>query len=115
MRYSCFFGVLTLVVVLTGSVAFADQPLPEGVSDLGHGVQKAEFCERCHGVKGFTSNANMPRLAGQNKGYLIKQLKNFRKGIRKSTPMRQVTMTLTDDDIEALATYFSSVEVMLKP
>ena len=77
------------------------------------GVEKAEFCERCHGLKGFTSNQNMPRLAGQNKGYLIKQLKNFRKGIRKSTPMRQVTVTLSDEDIEALAEYFSSINVEL--
>jgi cytochrome c553 len=78
------------------------------------GMEKVTFCERCHGVKGFTDNNNMPKLAGQNKGYLIRQLVNFRKGIRKSAPMRQVTLTLSDEDIENLATYFSNVEVAIK-
>lgn len=83
-------------------------------AEADNGVEKVAFCERCHGVQGFTNNANVPKLAGQNKGYLIKQLTNFRKGIRRSAPMRQVTLTLTDQDIEELATYFSSINVSLK-
>ncbi len=81
--------------------------------DSAYIAQKAEFCERCHGEKGFTDNPNMPKLAGQNKGYLIKQLNNFRRGLRKSTPMHQVTLTLSDEDIENLASYFNSISISL--
>lgn len=82
-------------------------------ADAYAGEEKIAFCERCHGIKGMTDNPNMPILAGQNKGYLIKQLKNFRKGFRKSAPMRQAMVTISDEDIELLATYYSSIKISI--
>ncbi|WP_294041405.1 c-type cytochrome, partial [Thiolapillus sp.] len=40
--------------------------------------------------------------------YLVKQLKNFRDGKRKSDTMNEMAKDLKDDQIEALADYFSS-------
>ncbi len=67
-----------------------------------------EKCRLCHGEQGEASSAIYPRLAGQNKNYLIKQLKNFRDGKRKSDTMNEMAKGLTDEQIEALAEYFSS-------
>ncbi len=67
-----------------------------------------EKCHLCHGMEGESSNAIYPRLAGQNHNYLVKQLKNFRDGKRKSDTMNEMTKGLLDEEIEALAKYFSS-------
>ncbi len=67
-----------------------------------------EKCHLCHGMEGEASSAIYPRLAGQNKTYLIKQLKNFRDGKRKSDTMNEMARGLTDEQIEALAEYFAS-------
>jgi len=67
-----------------------------------------EKCYLCHGEEGEASSAIYPRLAGQNKQYMVKQLKNFRDGKRKSDTMNEMAKGLTDSQIEALADYFSA-------
>lgn len=64
-------------------------------------------CGRCHGKSGITDNSNMPNLAGQNKGYLVNQLENFRSGFRRSSVMGPIAKTLDDDAIEKIAEYYS--------
>ena len=66
-----------------------------------------EKCHLCHGEEGEASSAIYPRLAGQNRDYLVKQLKNFRDGKRKSDTMNEMAAGLKDEEIEALAEYFS--------
>ncbi len=67
-----------------------------------------EKCHLCHGEEGEASSAIYPRLAGQNRTYLVKQLKNFRDGKRKSDTMNEMAAGLTDEQIESLAEYFST-------
>lgn len=69
---------------------------------------KANQCFACHGVDGVSLNPEFPSLAGQNKNYLIKQLKAFKSGDRKSQVMKPMASGLSDKDIEHVATYFSS-------
>lgn len=66
-----------------------------------------EVCQHCHGFEGEASNILYPRLAGQNNNYIIKQLKDFRSGKRKGT-MNDMAAVLKDDEITALAAYFSA-------
>ena len=67
-----------------------------------------EKCHLCHGEEGEASSAVYPRLAGQNRTYLVKQLRNFRDGKRKSDTMNEMAAGLKDEEIEALAEYFSN-------
>lgn len=64
-------------------------------------------CQHCHGMNGEASNVIYPRLAGQNKNYIIKQLHDFRSGRRKGT-MNDMAAELTDIEINSLASYFNS-------
>ena len=66
-----------------------------------------DVCQHCHGLDGEASNVLYPRLAGQNKNYIIKQLRDFRSGKRQGT-MNDMAAPLKDDEIIALATYFSA-------
>ncbi len=68
----------------------------------------AEKCALCHGLKGEASSAIYPRLAGQHRIYLEKQLRNFRDGARRSDTMNEMAGDLSDDEIAALAEFYAS-------
>jgi len=65
-------------------------------------------CQHCHGLNGEASSAIYPRLAGQHKNYILKQLHDFRSGKRKEVTMNEMTADLKDEEIAALAAYFSA-------
>jgi len=71
-------------------------------------------CNNCHGAKGkgLTPNTSyFPVLGGQQKGYIRRQLVNFRENYRTNSPsdvMNKIAKKLTDAEIEALAEYVSA-------
>jgi cytochrome c553 len=67
-------------------------------------------CAVCH-QPGYKGLKEFPRLARQKQGYVVKQLKAFRDGERTNDNglMAAAAKTLTDEQIEALAQYFSSL------
>jgi cytochrome c553 len=72
------------------------------------GQAKSTACIACHGVDGNSANPQWPTLAGQHKPYIAKQLRAFKSGSRKDPLMSPMAVSLSDDDIEDLAAYFSS-------
>lgn len=70
---------------------------------------KATTCAACHGQNGVSSNEMWPNLAGQKKAYLLKQLKAFKSAERKDPTMNAMAAPLTDEEMEALAGYFASL------
>lgn len=75
------------------------------------GQALSQFCMGCHGENGIASIESNPNLAGQNKKYLVYALKAYRDGTRKggmASIMRPNASGLSNDDIDALATYFSA-------
>ncbi|RDS83995.1 c-type cytochrome [Dyella psychrodurans] len=65
-------------------------------------------CTGCHGPQGAGSAAGMPRIAGMDPRYLAHALAMFKAGTRSSDIMQPIARTLSDADIDALSTYFSS-------
>jgi cytochrome c553 len=64
-------------------------------------------CESCHGV-GLHGVALVPPIAGRSPSYLLRQLIAFRTGARNaatSAPMREVTATMSIEDMIAAAAY----------
>jgi cytochrome c553 len=72
------------------------------------GQTKASMCLGCHGSSA-EGNGQFPRLAGQHPGYLVKQLSNFKEGVRKNGHMQAIAGGLTEDDMKVLAAYFGSL------
>ena len=60
----------------------------------------------CHGTAG-TAQGAMPSLAGQQKTYIVEQIKAFRDGKRPATIMHQLSKGYTDQQIELIADHFS--------
>tara|TARA_B100001248_G_scaffold259792_1_gene246542 strand:+ start:5159 stop:5482 length:324 start_codon:yes stop_codon:yes gene_type:complete len=67
-------------------------------------------CRACHGANGISPNDAWPNIAGQKKTYLKLQLQAFRDGKRHNPLMSPVSQMLSDQDIEALANYYSNLD-----
>ena len=88
------------------------QDQAEAQGDLKAGRQKAaEVCAVCHGVDGLAKIAEAPNLAGQNEGYLVEQIAAFKAGQRRNEMMSIVVQSLSPDDIQNLAAYYSAIEI----
>lgn len=72
-------------------------------------VEAHESCVPCHGADGISRDSYVPNLAGQNGPYLYNQLRAFREGRRSHKEMLYISRKLTDDDMRALAAYYSSL------
>jgi cytochrome c553 len=69
----------------------------------------AATCANCHGTTGTTVGA-MPSLSGQNKAYIVEQMKQFREGKRPATIMHQIAKGYTDQQLELIAAYFAALQ-----
>jgi len=76
------------------------------------GRSKAQqTCNVCHGASGISTMPDTPHLAGQPEIYLVHQLQAYRNGARRHEVMNVVAKPLTDDEIAALARWYSSIKL----
>jgi len=79
--------------------------------DAGRKKSEELLCTMCH-LGGLTGQNEIPRVAGQQYAYIVKQLQDFRAKNRTNDAgnMTSVTKTLTDADIENLANYIANLQ-----
>lgn len=108
--------VITLSLCLSLVMLIAQPAVAEGIEGL------VAECESCHGPGGVSTEEDVPSLAGKSPAYLREVLEQFyyferhcptttyRSGDRPKTPMNMcnVANSLSEEDKEALATYFSN-------
>jgi cytochrome c553 len=99
---------VTIITPVLLALALSTQAQARG--DAAAGKTKAAVCAACHGMEGISSNDIWPNLKGQKYGYLVKQLKALRDGTRTDPMMSPMAKPLSDEDIENLAAYFSSLQ-----
>ena len=79
--------------------------------DATQGEWKAIPCMGCHGIPRYSNiypTYHVPKVGGQHPEYLVEALKAYRSGKRPHKTMRAQAATLTDQDIEDIAAYFST-------
>ncbi|MDR9498444.1 MAG: c-type cytochrome [Hydrogenovibrio sp.] len=69
----------------------------------------ADSCVGCHGVDGISSGPAIPSIAGMSEYYFKESMHAYRDGDRPSTIMQRIAKGYTDEDIEAMAKYFSDL------
>lgn len=76
----------------------------------GKTISDQALCPMCH-LGGFIGQNEIPRVAGQHREYVAKQLRSFRARTRTNDAgnMTSVTKTLSDADIENLAEYIANL------
>ena len=77
---------------------------------LGKAKADETLCAMCH-LGGFSGQNEIPRVAGQQYAYVVKQLKDFKARTRTNDAgnMTSVAQTLSDDDIDNLGHYIASL------
>lgn len=106
--------MIVLTIVLLGVAGCTDDqsatvetPMSDTDALLAKGSAQARMCVGCHGPKGISRVASYPSLAGKPGMYLTEQLEAFREGTRVNPMMSSIAKSLSDDDVQALAYYFS--------
>lgn len=91
--------IISLAVLFLSGAVNAQQAGPELISG----------CAPCHGADGISRFGEVPNLAGQNEPYLLTQLRAFHSGKRAHKEMRYMSRNMTEEEMEAIAAYFSSL------
>ena len=75
------------------------------------------LCIGCHGIPGYKTAFpvvyHVPKIAGQQPGYIINALKAYKSGERSHPSMRGIAATLTDEDMKKLAEHYGAREMRL--
>jgi cytochrome c553 len=95
---------LALVLATANAGAWA-------AGDAAKGEIKARGCTGCHGVPGYFNvypTYHVPKVGGQNVGYIVNALKAYKSGERAHPTMRAQAASLSEQDMLNLAAYFNS-------
>lgn len=94
-----------LAALFAGGVVFSSSVFAHEPSNA---AMLSNTCNGCHGTDGHSAGPNMPNLGGVPSNYIIDQMKNFKSGERKSSIMGRLAKAYTDDEIAAMASFFST-------
>jgi cytochrome c553 len=105
---------LLLTAVLCGLplATAAQAPAATPAGDPAAGKAKAvAICSGCHGVPGtkaaYPTVYQVPKIGGQNAGYIVAALKAYRAGERYNETMKGLASALSEKDIVDIAAYYS--------
>ncbi len=74
-----------------------------------------QVCAACHGIDGNSTIPTIPKLAGSNPDYLLRELRDFSAGKRKSDVMGAIAPTIDAADLKAAAAYFGKQKSTSEP
>ena len=98
-------------LISLGLLALAQGAAAAG--DAAAGEANAAACAACHGSDGNSLAPNFPKLANLGEKYLIKQMKDIQSGARPVPEMTGQFASMSDQDIDDLAAFFSSKQMQL--
>lgn len=100
--------IFILLMSIPASASYADTPGGAAIAKNGTGTATA--CMQCHGANGEgQAAAGFPRLAGQGRDYLVKQLTDFKAKTRINPVMQAIANTLTVAQINDVSDYYASL------
>ena len=103
------FRSLAMAGLFAALASMAASLLAEG--DPAAGKSKTAMCDGCHGIAGFRAaypeTYQVPKLGGQNPGYIVAALKAYKAGERNHATMKAIAFSLTEQDIFDLAAYYA--------
>ena len=125
MNHSVLHAVLAAAFVFAMQSVFA-QGAPKPPADKAPRAQEKESADRphptvenfhaqcigCHGIPGyktaFPSVYHVPRIAGQQPGYIVAALKEYKSGARSHPSMRGIAASLSEEQMQKLAEYYGA-------
>ena len=106
--------ILPGLILLGAALAFgahAQEKKPAAAAKTGQGMENAHaMCIGCHGIPGyktaFPDVYHVPKIAGQQPGYIVNALKAYKSGERSHPSMRGIAASLSEEDMKQLADYY---------
>ncbi len=95
----------SFIALLTATLVTACSSHPEAD---GAALAAEKGCVACHGISGQATAEIYPNLHMQWERYLRVQLLKYRSGERENAIMNGFAMTLTDEEIRALAEHYGT-------
>jgi cytochrome c553 len=95
-------GLTLLSVIGAASLVGPARPATTGGTITRHA------CAACHGARGEGNTGTaIPRLAGQRRGYIEKQMRNFADGTRHHPETLPAVSSLTPREVRRIAEYYA--------
>nr|VFK19743.1 MAG: sulfide dehydrogenase (flavocytochrome c), cytochrome c subunit [Candidatus Kentron sp. LFY] len=98
MHHKTIRNLLLIGSLAFGANAFADDPDADTLS---------QPCAGCHGLNGSSMGPALPTIAGMSEDYFEESMEKFKNGERSSTIMNRIAKGYSEDEIAAMATWFS--------
>lgn len=113
-------GIALSLLLAVATPAFAQTATPAGdAAPDGKSLFRTKTCIACHGKDGAKAIQNYPELAGQDKAYLLAQMKDIKEGTRvsgkdergnpRSQGMRDIMHLFNEAEMKAIADWLSTV------
>lgn len=101
-----FAAGLVLSFSLASSGVLANEDTQHGDAEAGQA--KSAVCTACHMQDGNSVVPTFPKLAGQQPGYIAKQLADFKSGVRTDDTMIGMVAALSEQDMLDIDAYYVS-------
>jgi cytochrome c553 len=107
--FSALLAAAVACVTLTAQAQAPAQPAA-GAKSI---EARTAMCMGCHNIIGYKSSFpevyQVPMIAGQSEKYIVAALNAYRSGDRKHPTMRAIAGSLSDQDINDIAKYYSQL------
>ncbi len=83
-------------------------------ADVQAGELRFNTCRGCHAIPGYTNaypTFHVPRLAGQNPGYIVAALTAYQAGARAHETMKANASALSESDMADIAAYLGGLDL----
>lgn len=100
-------ALLSCCLLAAFSASANESPAPTK-PDLVKGATTAAVCSACHSTDGSRGSPAQPILQGQHPEYLIKQLNEYKSGVRANAIMSGMAATLSESDMKNVAAFYAS-------
>jgi len=102
----------TVLALFLTSVTATSAMAQEVDGDAKAGAGKIASCIGCHGIQGYQASFpeiyRVPKISGQNAGYISVAIVAYQKGDRKHPTMRGTATAMTEQDIADVAAYYEA-------
>ena len=107
MLMAAFLAAPALPAFAAGETPAAPQAKPK--LDLAKGgTGFTAVCAACHGADGNSTIVANPVLAGQHPDYLVKQLQEFKSGVRKDPVMQGFAAMLSEEEMRNISGWLAT-------
>ena len=103
-------SVMTAALVLAALAASGAKADPIGNPEAAR--YKVAMCIGCHGIADYRSAFpevyHVPKIGGQNAGYIAQALHEYKDGTRHFATMHAIAASLSDQDIADISAYYAA-------